>query len=173
MTLAIADVEYGHVAPFVVHFDDLDAMGIVHNARYAVFLERALSEWWSAHSHSYEGGQPTTSDVFHAVAEYSISYRQPVRGTGEIGVHFWIDKLGESSAVYGFRMVSADGQTVHAEGRRVNIKIDPKTLRPAPWSEHARGVASLLLKNDGRERSSAATRSTPLQVHREKPRAGG
>ena len=144
MTLAIADIKYGHVTPFVVHFDDLDAMGIVHNARYAVFLERALSQWWVDRGHSYEGGHPTTPDVFHAVAEYSISYREPVRGTGEIGVHFWIDKLGESSAVYGFRMVSADGRTVHAEGRRVNIKLDPRTLRPAPWSDHGRETARLL-----------------------------
>ncbi|MET7394631.1 thioesterase family protein [Dactylosporangium sp. NPDC005572] len=135
----------GHVEPFTVHFDDLDAMGIVHNARYAVFLERALSNWWGERGHSYAGGRPTTSDVMHAVAEYSISYRTPVRGTGDIGVHFWLESLGESSAVYRFRIVSADGQTVHAEGRRVNVKLDPRTLRPAPWSDHARSVCQVLI----------------------------
>jgi len=146
MTLAVADVDYGYVVPFVVHFDDLDAMGIVHNARYAVFLERALSQWWAERGHSYTGGRPTTTDAMHAVAEYSITYNVPVRGTGEIGVHIWIERLGESSAVYRFRMLSADGRTVHAEGRRVNIKLDPKTLRPAPWSDDARAKAALLLK---------------------------
>jgi acyl-CoA thioester hydrolase len=139
-------IDYGYVAPFTVHFDDLDPMGIVHNARYALFLERALSDWWAVHGHSFNGGRPTTSDAVHAVAEYSISYRAPVRGTGEIGVHFWIDRLGESSAVYGFRMISADGQTVHAEGRRVNIKLDPATMRPAPWSEDAIEKGSMLLR---------------------------
>jgi len=96
-----AEVHYGHVGTVPVHFDDLDAMGIVHNARYAVFLERALGMWWSAHGFTLVDGQPTNPDWFHAVAEYSISYRTPVRGTGEIGVHFWLDKMGESSAVYG------------------------------------------------------------------------
>jgi acyl-CoA thioester hydrolase len=141
----------GHVEPFVVHFDDLDAMGIVHNARYAVFLERALSNWWAERGHSYAGGRPTTSDVMHAVIEYSISYRTPVRGTGAIGVHFWLESMGESSAVYRFRILSADGGTVHAEGRRVNVKLDPRTLRPAPWSEDAREVAQPLLPVPGEE----------------------
>jgi acyl-CoA thioester hydrolase len=147
MTLVVAtDVEYGTVVPLVVHFDDLDAMGIVHNARYAVFLERALGMWWSAHGFTLVDGRPSNPDWVHAVAEYSISYRTPVRGTGEIGVHFWLDKMGESSAVYGFRVVSADGKTVHAEGRRVNIKLDPATLRPAPWTSEGRATGSLLLR---------------------------
>ena len=73
-------IDYGYVAPFTVHFDDLDPMGIVHNSRYAVFLERALSDWWAARGHSFTGGRPTTTDAMHAVAEYSISYYAPVRG---------------------------------------------------------------------------------------------
>jgi acyl-CoA thioester hydrolase len=135
----------GHVEPFTVHFDDLDPMGIVHNSRYAVFLERALSQWWGERGVSFNGGRPSSPDAMHAVAEYSISYRAPVRGTGEIGVHFWIETLGESSAVYRFRILSSDGATVHAEGRRVNVKLDPRTLRPAPWSEEGRALCEPLL----------------------------
>ena len=36
-------VPHGVVVPVDVHFDDLDAMGVLHNARYAVLVERALS----------------------------------------------------------------------------------------------------------------------------------
>lgn len=145
MTTELA-VHYGHVEHITVHFDDLDAMGILHNARYAVLLERALSTYWSERGFSYANGRATHSDVFHAVAEYSISYHVPVRGTGRVGVHFWIERLGESSATYGFRVLSDDGSTVHAEGRRVNIKLDPVTLRPSPWTPLAREVASALQK---------------------------
>ncbi len=161
MSTAVAPkIDYGTVVPLVVHFDDLDAMGIVHNARYAVFLERALGVWWSAHGFSLADGRPTNPDVFHAVAEYSISYRAPVRGTGEIGVHFWVDKMGESSVVYGFRVLSADGATVHAEGRRVNIKLDPATLRPAPWSPEGRDTGALLQRPAPKAAAaSEATRS--------------
>jgi len=139
-------VQYGQTELVDVHFDDLDAMGIVHNARYAVLLERALSAYWSRHGFTFTNGRATQPDVFHAVAEYAISYRTPVRGTGPIGVHFWIERLGESSATYGFRVQSQDGTTVHAEGRRVNIKMDPVTLRPTPWTQRACEVAARLQK---------------------------
>ncbi len=150
--MTITAVQYGQTEQVEVHFDDLDAMGILHNARYAVLLERALSAYWSRHGFRFTNGRATRPDVFHAVAEYSISYRTPVRGTGPISIHFWIERLGESSATYGFRMLSTDGGTTHAEGRRVNIKMDPVTLRPAPWTERAREVAARLHKpvSDGR-----------------------
>lgn len=43
--------DYGHIEPIAVYFDDLDAMGIVHNARYAVLLERAVTPYWTERGH--------------------------------------------------------------------------------------------------------------------------
>lgn len=148
MTAPTLAVEYGYVQPIAVHFDDLDAMGLVHNARYAVLLERSLSAYWAERGHSFAGGRPTSPDVFHAVREFAITYQAPIRGTGEVLVHFWLDHLGASSASYGFRVLSPDGATTYAEGRRTNIRLDPATLRPAPWTESARTVASALLRRD-------------------------
>ena len=31
----------GVIEPVMVHFEDLDAMGVVHNGRYVLLLERA------------------------------------------------------------------------------------------------------------------------------------
>jgi acyl-CoA thioester hydrolase len=149
-TFATADrsftVDYGHVEPLVIHFDDLDAMGLVHNGRYAVLLERALTPYWSARGHSFAGGRATSPDTFHAVREFSISYLRPIRGTGEIAVHFWLEHFGETSGEYRFRFLSADGRTVHAEGRRLIIRLDPESLRPAPWTDAGREVAATLLR---------------------------
>lgn len=136
----------GHTETVTVHFDDLDPMGIVHNARYAVLLERALSAYWSVRGHSFSNGRPTTPDVVHAVREFAITYLAPIRGTGEVLVDFWLDRLGESSGVYGFRFLSPDLSTVYAEGRRVVVKLDPSTGRPSPWTPHAREVATPLLR---------------------------
>jgi acyl-CoA thioester hydrolase len=61
-------------------------------------------------------------------------------------VHFWIERLGESSAVYAFRLLSADGRTVYAEGRRVVIKLDQTTLTPSPWTPASRATAETLLR---------------------------
>lgn len=121
-----------------VHFDDLDLMGIVHNARYAVLVERAISAFWTRNGHGFDG-----SKTLFAVAEFTISYRVPITRIGPVGVEFWLDRLGTSSAVYGYRVVS-DG-VVHADGRRVMVQLDPATRRPAPWPLETRVVAEGLL----------------------------
>jgi acyl-CoA thioester hydrolase len=135
MTTAVA---YGHVEPVTVFFDDLDAMGIVHNAKYAVLLERALTPYWAQRGQSFDGGAPAP---FFAVREFTISYRTPIRGTGTVDVHFWLDEIGRTSGVYGFRFLSTDRATVYAEGRRAVVRIDPVTMRPVPWDDGVRAQA--------------------------------
>lgn len=145
MTAALT-VHYGHIDVVPIHFDDLDAMGIVHNAKYAVLLERALIKFWAERGHSYENGRTTTTDSFNAVREFRITYHAPIRSTGDVAIHFWVEHIGTSSGVYAFRFTSPDLSTVYAEGRRVNVKLDPKTMRPAPWSDEARAIGMSLLR---------------------------
>jgi acyl-CoA thioester hydrolase len=139
-------VTHGAVERTAVHFDDLDAMGILHNSRYAVLVERAVSQWWADRGVSFAGGRPTSPDAFNAVREYAITFHRPVTSVGDIAVHFWLAKLGTTSADYRFRVTSPDGTEVYAEGRRVNIRLDPATMRPAPWTDHARGLAAALIE---------------------------
>ncbi|SCG51688.1 acyl-CoA thioesterase [Micromonospora inositola] len=149
MSHAIVDqpvVEFGHVEHVTVHFDDLDAMGILHNARYAVLLERALTPYWADRGVSYRGGRHSAPDVFHAVREFTITYRAPITGTGPVAVHFWLERFGTSSAEYAFEFRSVDGDTLHAQGTRAIVRLDPATLRPTPWTEAARAVAATLLR---------------------------
>lgn len=138
--------EAGAVVPMPVHFDDLDAMGVLHNSRYAVLVERAVVLWWAERGVSFAGGRPTTPDAFNVVREYSITFHRPVAGTGDINVHFWLDHLGSTSAAYGFRVTSLDARTIFAEGRRVNIRLDPATMRPVPWTPSGREIAAVLLR---------------------------
>ena len=146
MTTVTETLPYGGVVPMPVHFDDLDAMGVLHNSRYAVLVERAIVLWWAERGVSFSGGRPTTPDAFNVVREYSVTFHRPVRGTGEISVHFWLESMGTTSADYRFRVTSADGATVFAAGRRVNVRLDPATMRPAPWTDHARGLAAALVE---------------------------
>jgi acyl-CoA thioester hydrolase len=144
MTTASAtelSTDYGHAELLPVHFDDLDPMGMVHNTRYALLIERALAMFWKQRGHTFREGLPTTPDAFNVVKEFSISYRAPIRGTGDVLIHFWLEHIGRSCAVYDFRLTSSDGTTVYAEGRRVVIKLDLKTLRPSPWTPEARTIA--------------------------------
>ena len=118
MTAALAldlTVDYGHLELLPVYFDDLDPMGVVHNARFALLIERALAAFWGRHGHPFVGVRPSTPDTFNVVKEFSISYRAPIRRTGAVAIHFWLEHLGQSSAVYGFRVLSANGATVFTE----------------------------------------------------------
>ena len=63
-------VEFGHIERTPVHFDDMDAMGVLHNARYGVLVERAVVAFWTRHGHSFHGSRPTTPDAFSMVKEY-------------------------------------------------------------------------------------------------------
>jgi acyl-CoA thioester hydrolase len=127
--------EYGCIEPVYVHFDDLDSMGMVHNSRYAVMVEHALTIFWDQRGYTYKNGVPAHQDAFNALAEYSISYKAPVTSTGEILIHFWVDGLSKSSVTYGFRVLSVDRGTVHATGHRVQIRLDMQTLRPTTWGD--------------------------------------
>jgi acyl-CoA thioester hydrolase len=149
-------LEYGHVERVRIHYDDLDQMGIVHNSRYAVLLERALTAYWEDHGFAIANGRATAPDVFHAVVEFCITYRAPIRGTGDVLIHFWLDSFGQTSGVYGFRITSADGATVHAEGHRSIVRLAPATMRPTAWTPAARDVAANLVKPPSAEPEEAA-----------------
>jgi acyl-CoA thioester hydrolase len=135
----------GHVQPVQIHFEDLDAMGVVHNGRYVLLLERALSAYWAGRGWPFDPARPHFAEVFFVVREFAITYHAPVSTVGEVAVHFWVEHLGTSSVVYGFRVLSGDHTVVHAEGRRVQVKIDPATLRPSPIGDAVREAITPLL----------------------------
>lgn len=142
----------GVVEDVPVFFDDLDAMGVVHNGRYTVLFERALIGFWSRQGWPYDPAAANFHETFFVVRESTITYHAPITGLGGVRVHFWVDEMGTSSAVYGFRVLSADGATVHAEGRRAQVKLDPATLRPQPIPDAVRAVARTLLADPSADR---------------------
>jgi acyl-CoA thioester hydrolase len=144
MTTTAVQTGYTHLVE--VHFDELDPMGVLHNARYALLFERALAAFWAGHGHSFVEGRPSTPDAFNVVRSASITYHRPVRGVGEVAVHVWLARLGDSSGDYRFQLTSVDGSVLYAEGSRVVVKLDQATLRPSPWSEESRAIARTLLR---------------------------
>src|SRR6266852_5744805 len=110
------------VHPSPVPFDELDAMAMLHNARYAVHVERATSALFAHLGWRWELNAALNPDQFHVVRE--------------VQVELWVEKLGETSCVYGFQCFSEAG--VHARGRRTVVKLEPASLRPARWTERFR-----------------------------------
>ncbi|GGS21595.1 thioesterase [Streptomyces humidus] len=139
-------VSYGRLVPVTVHFDDLDALGLLHNARYPLLAERAWTELWQEHGVRFEGDWATAGDACNAVKELRVSYEAPVTKPGAYAVHLWLERLGNTGLTYGFRFCSTDGTLTYARGERVLVRLDAATLRPTPWSETFRSGGRALMR---------------------------
>lgn len=121
-----------------VYFDELDPMQMLHNARFAAHVERAVTSWYAVSGKKWETNVADNPDQFHVVRELRIEYLNPVIGPGPIRIDIWVQHLGNTSCQYGFRCASEDGDVDYARGERTIVKIDPATKRPAAWSEFFR-----------------------------------
>lgn len=130
----------------IVYFEDLDAQGVVHNSKYVSLFERALTAFWERAGWPLDPSDPRFGDIFFVVKEFAITYRVPITRVGPVKVRIWLDHLGNSSVVFGFRVVSDDESVLYAEGRRVQVRLDLATLRPGRISQELREAARPLLK---------------------------
>ncbi|WP_405593735.1 acyl-CoA thioesterase [Streptomyces sp. NBC_01092] len=161
MVYASEAVEVECVEPADVSLDDLDFMGNLHNGRYPMLVERALVRIWARAGYSFVDGVPTHPDVVHVVIEQTVRYRSPVRTVGRVNVAFRMERLGKSSMVYAFRVVSDDGGTVHAEGTRTEVNVDMSSLGSAPWAGETRETALRLFGPPAADTSRTAPASRP------------
>ena len=134
--MTTTDTARAQVEQIAVYPDDLDQMGIVHYTGYPYLLERALVGYLASIGESVPDGLLTPTQSYEAIREFTITYQAPIQRAGTLDVHFWVEKLGRTSLALGFRFQR--GETVHAQGRRVSVKVDSVTGRPMPWSTEAR-----------------------------------
>jgi acyl-CoA thioester hydrolase len=127
-----------YVLRSTVWFDELDMLGVLHNARYAIHVERAMTAFY----HSLPGLDAADDNV--VVKQYEIEFLRPfTQEGGELIVEIGLGRLGNTSAVYTFRCLSEaeDGTEIeHARGSRTIVKVTRRDLRPAAWSDHLRAL---------------------------------
>jgi acyl-CoA thioester hydrolase len=137
--------------PFVstqrVYFDDLDALQILHNMRFLLFIERARGQLFNAMGFHWQDDLEHNPDKFHVVAEHAIAYLAPVRGEGDLTVVLRVTKLGRTSLLTAARVQSPDGGVRYAEGTTRLVRLDPTTFRPAPWSDRFRATVAPLVSS--------------------------
>lgn len=113
-----------------VWFDDLDAFGVVHNARYLLLFERTLGAFWA---HLGFGGFFSDPDRIHVVRANQVDYLRPQVGIGTIRVRLSVSRLGTSSLTNGFEAWST-GEALLATGSRTVVRIDGDTWEVTPWA---------------------------------------
>lgn len=139
--------------PFVwetrVHWDELDALQMLHNLGFPRLFERARIAWYEHCGRGWALDVADNPDQHHVVKELRVEYHAPFRGTGPVRVETWVERIGTSSCVYGFRATSPDGETTYATGTNAVVKLDPGTLRPTPWTDRFREEHGRILREDG------------------------
>ena len=129
-----------------VYFDDLDALDILHNVRFLLFMERARGELFNELGFRWADDLSVNPDKYHVVAAHQIEYRAPVRGEGELSVEIQPAHLGTTSAVLEASVRALHGDVVHAKGQTRLVRLDPTTQKPCPWSDRFRAAFGPLVK---------------------------
>ena len=83
-----------------IHFDELDAMQMLHNARFAAHVERAVIAWYHAMGRTWRRDPADNPDQFHVVRDFHIEYLRPVIGPGTMRIDVWLERMGTTSCVY-------------------------------------------------------------------------
>lgn len=128
-----------------VYFDDLDALNILHNVRFLLFIERARGELFNRLGFRWQDDLATNPDKYHVIAEHQIRYLVPVRGEGDLCVELTPTHLGRTSFVVSAAVRSTDGQVLHADGSTRLVRLDPATQKPCPWSDRFRAALTPFL----------------------------
>ena len=123
-----------------IYLDDLDGYGMLYHARYAVLFDNAVIDFWSG-----VGWELDPSEQVFVIRELTMTYHQPVVGICEVDVRVWVEKAGRTSVTYRFEVLSTDHTVLHAEGRRVVVNLDGRTLRPTPIGQDVWELARPLL----------------------------
>lgn len=119
---------------------------MLHNAGFVVHLERARIAWYESLGHAWELDSRHNPDQVHVVRELRLEYLAPVRGTGTIRIELWVERIGTTSCVYGFRFTDPQRSTTYAQGTQAIVKLDPESRRPAPWTDGFRARHEEILR---------------------------
>ena len=140
-----------------VYFDEMDPLGVMHNSRFAVHVERAqsalfeqLGYGWTDLSQRHEDigyvvratamefTAPVTS-IGYVVRATAMEFTAPVTSPGVMTVEVIAVRLGRTSATWGYRCaVSSGAQEVPvAQGTRVVVKADASG-QPNAWTDSFR-----------------------------------
>ena len=117
-----------------VYFDDLDALGVLHNARYPLLIERTIGDFWKKMGWGGLSDLHRNPDQFHLVRVNHFEYIKAVEGVDEVRVRVWVEKLGTTSLTFGFSVLPIDEDIICCAGYRVLVSVDPETRTSKPWS---------------------------------------
>jgi acyl-CoA thioester hydrolase len=120
-----------------VYYEDTDAGGIVYNANYVKFLERARTEW--LRSFSIQQDELMKRDVAFVVKHLDLDFVAPARFNELIDVTCELKRAGAASIVFSQSITDSAGRTlVNAEVKIACVSLSG--MRPVAIPEDVKEV---------------------------------
>ena len=110
-----------------VYYEDTDAGGVVYNANYVKFLERARTEW--LRHKGVEQRALLEQGVGLVVASMNVEFRKGARLDDELIVSSVLDSMKGASAVFNQEITDKDGN-VYITAQVKIACVDLKKMRP-------------------------------------------
>ena len=128
-----------------VRYWDVDANAHVFNVRYLVYLDDALTDFFEVVGFDFgsSGGKPVW-----VTAHIECDFRGEANIGDVLATSVHVDRIGNTSVVFGLTTIDESTGRVVTEGREVYVVIDPESRQPIPVPDDARTRLSPYLKAD-------------------------
>lgn len=116
--------------PVRIYYEDTDAGGVVYNANYIKFLERARTEW--LRFHGVEQRALLEEGYGCVVANIDITFKRAAKLDDELFVSCDLIELKIASAVFDQRITDKEGNEFIAAKVKI-ASVDLKRMRPVAF----------------------------------------
>lgn len=120
-----------------VRSTDMDADGIVNNARYFEYFEQARLEHLVAIGLVKRPRPPGERSRPFTLAETTCRYKAPTSHRDALVVRAWTQQVGNRSFILGYEIVRSEDGAVVAEGSSAQVWLDADG-RPTPLDGETR-----------------------------------
>jgi len=131
-------VRFGGMEPYrrKVRYWDVDANGHVFNTRYLVYVDDALTDLLDESGLGFR--EEVEDGYLMVLAHTEIDYRTEAVLGDNLAPSVGVERIGNSSITFGFRIVEEGSDRVVAVGKEVYVTVDNVERRPIPVPERVR-----------------------------------
>lgn len=130
----MARSDFAFSTRFRVRWAEVDAQGVVFNARYLDYADVAVTDYWDAAGVRAAEGEALD---FH-VARSTINYRKPIRPRETIDAFARTSRFGTTSMTQLIELHGAGEEDLRAEIELVQVHVDLATGAPTPIPDWVR-----------------------------------
>ncbi len=120
-----------------VRYAEIDGQGIVFNAHYLTYFDVTITEYFRSLSFDYADYVKRTGMDFHLVKSL-VNYEKPIAFDTELKIGCRVNKIGNTSLIFGLEIFSKDLETRFATGEIIWVHTDQKTHKPVSIEEEIR-----------------------------------